>query len=196
MSGVCERFPTLKFISAENGQNAASLKSEADSQGFKPIWIIPIAYASDFMSRLGGGNQSTGAKAAEGIVGSNLYGMFFSPDDAHNIPEVALFQKWMTQTHPGDAKELYAMYSWCAAKMFVQVLKQVGPKVTRKVFLGDVKKIHSFDCGGMLPANDVNNHVATSKQNCYLLWQIHNGGYYRQDTPATRFRCDGTYVAG
>jgi ABC-type branched-subunit amino acid transport system substrate-binding protein len=186
----------LVFLSAENGQNAATLKSEADSQGFKPIWVIPIAYASDFLSRLGGGNQSTGAKAGEGIVGSNLYAMFFSPDDARNIPQVALFQKWMKQAHPEDAVELYAMYGWCSAKLFVQALKAAGPKATRKAVLAAAKNIHSFDCDGMLPANDVNNHHATPNQKCYLLWHIHNGGYYREDTPAARFRCDGTYVAG
>jgi ABC-type branched-subunit amino acid transport system substrate-binding protein len=184
----------LVYISAENAQNAATLKAEADSQNFHPIWVIPIAYASDFASRLASAGDS-GAGALEGIQGSNLYGLFFSPDDAHNIPEVALFQKWISQAYPGDAKELYAMYSWCAAKLFVQTLKAIGPKVTRSSALASLKKVHSYDCGGMLPATDINNHSASNpKLNCYVLWQIHSGGYYRRDTPPSHFRCDGTFV--
>lgn len=186
----------IVFLSAENAQNAATLKQEADSQGFHPLWAIPIGYASDFLSRLGGGDAKAGAKAGEGIFGSNLYAMFFSDADAHNIPEVALFQQWMTKAHPEDAKELYAMYSWCSAKMFVQALRQVGPKVTRKAVLDKAKAIKNFDCGGMLPATNVNNHNPDPSFNCYLLWVIHNGTYTRQDTPANRYRCDGRYVAG
>ncbi|MFL5336142.1 MAG: ABC transporter substrate-binding protein, partial [Geminicoccaceae bacterium] len=179
----------LVFISAENAQNAATLKQEADSQGFKPIWIIPIAYASDFISRL----VAAGDKPsdANGIVGSNLYSMFFSPDDARNIPEVALFQKWMHLSHPNDAVELYAMYSWAAAKMFVQVLKQIGPKVTRAAFTDAIRKITSFNANGMLPTTDP---IHKKPANCYVLWEVRNGGYYRVDTPANKFRCDGTFV--
>jgi ABC-type branched-subunit amino acid transport system substrate-binding protein len=178
----------IVFISAENAQNAATLKAEADSQNFHPLWAIPIAYASDFISRAGGNS------AAEGIFGSNLYAMFFSPDDARTIPEVALFQKWMTQAYPGAAKELYAMYSWCGAKLFVQALRDVGAKVTRKAVTDKLKAVKTYNCGGMLPATSINNHKPDPNFNCYLLWNLHNGGYYRQDTPQGKFRCDGKYI--
>src|SRR3954468_1304919 len=131
----------LVFLSAENAQNAATLKAEADSQGFHPIWVIPIAYASDFFKGLGGKDGTAGEKAAEGIVGSNLYALFFSPDDARNIPEVKLFQEWMTKAYPGAAKELYAMFSWCSAKLFVQALRDVGPKVTRQAVLAKARSV-------------------------------------------------------
>ena len=101
----------------------------------------------------------------------------------------------MTKAHPEDAKELYAMFSWCSAKLFVQALKAVGPKVTRSGVLAQLKKVHSYDCGGMLPATDINNHNPNPKLNCYVLWNVHNGVYYRQDSPANKFRCDGTFVA-
>jgi ABC-type branched-subunit amino acid transport system substrate-binding protein len=160
---------------------------DAQAQGAQKdaTWIVPIAYASDFIQRLGS------AKQAEGIIGHNLYSMFFSNEDAKNIPEVALFQQWMKRVHPGAALELYAMYSWAAAKLLVQVMKSVGPKLTRKAFLDAIKQVHEFDGGGIVNQSDIGNHKPS---NCYVLWAIRNGNYVREDTPPDKYRCDGTFV--
>jgi hypothetical protein len=182
----------LVFISAENAANAAEIKNEADDNDFHPIWIMPIAYAGDFIKRIGGGNASAGISRAEGIIGSNLYAMFFNEADAKNIPEVALFQKWMKQTHSGVALELYAMYGWAAAKLFVQILKAAGPKATRKSFMTAAKKVHSYNANGLLPQTDPASHKPS---NCFVIWKIHNGVYSRQaPTPANKFFCSGTFV--
>ena len=42
----------IVFIAATNTGNAAELVREADAQGWHPIWIMPLAYSSDFISRL------------------------------------------------------------------------------------------------------------------------------------------------
>jgi len=189
----------LVFMAAENAANAAEFVNEAHQQNFNPIFIIPIAYASDFIDRLGGGDHGAGVKAAEGIVGSNLYSLFFNnsknsvpnSDDAKNIAEVGTFQQWMARTNPGAALELYAMYGWCAAELFVQALKVVGPHVTRAKVTAALKKVHKFNCNGMLPLTDPGSHVPG---NCYVIWHIHDGKYYRENTPANRFRCDGRFV--
>ena len=78
-----------------------------------------------------------------------------------------------------------------AAKLFVQILKQVGPHLTRKAFLDAIRTVHKFDGGGIVAASDL---AARQPPNCYLLWQIHNGAYTRLDTPADSFRCDGTFI--
>jgi len=182
---ICSDKAQVMFLIASTAQNSAKMKQEADAQNCKMLWIVPIAYASDFIQRLGS------AAEAEGIVGHNLYSMFFSSDDAKNIPEVALFQRWMHLTHPGAALELYAMYSWAAAKLFVQVLQQVGPKLTRPAFLSAIRQVHQYDGGGIVAGSEL---AKRQPPNCYLLWQIHNGTYTRLDTPADSYRCDGTFV--
>jgi ABC-type branched-subunit amino acid transport system substrate-binding protein len=180
---------TLIFEIATNAQGAAEMKREWDAQATgeqkNALWVVPIAYASDFIERLGSAAQ------AEGIIGHNLYSMFFNAEDAKNIPEVALFQKWMKLVHPRDALELYAMYSWAAAKLFVQELRAVGPRLTRKAFISAMRTVHAFDGGGIVNESDV---AGKKPANCYLLWAIHNGAYSRVDTPADKFRCDGTFV--
>jgi ABC-type branched-subunit amino acid transport system substrate-binding protein len=179
----------LLLLITTNAQNAGEMKREWDAQAQgaakNATWIVPIAYASDFVQRLGS------AQEAEGIVGHNLYSMSFSPEDAQNIPEVALFQQWMKRVHPGAALELYAMYSWAAAKLLVQVMKSVGPKLTRQAFLDEIRKVHTFDGGGIVNPSDIGAHTPS---NCYLLWEIHSGTYRRVDTPPDKYRCDGTFV--
>ncbi|HVU73657.1 MAG TPA: ABC transporter substrate-binding protein, partial [Mycobacteriales bacterium] len=175
----------IVYISATNTGNAAELKREADAQDWHPIWIMPLAYSSDFISRLGD------PKEAEGIVGSQLYSLFFGAADAKNIPEVALYQQWMSRVVPNAPLELYSAYSWGAAKLFVQVLKSVGPDLTRQAFTNAIRKVHDLDTGGFLAPTDPAGHVPSP---CYALWVIQNGQYVRQDTPASGFRCDGQFV--
>lgn len=179
----------LIFLVTTNAANAAEMKREWDAQAQgdqrNALWVVPIAYASDFIQRLGSASQ------AEGIVGHNLYSLFFNADDARNIPEVALFQQWMKRVHPGAALELYAMYSWAAAKLLVQVLREIGPRVTRKALRDGLLNVHEFDAGGLVNKSDIGNHKPSP---CYLLWQIKSGAYLRLDTPPDSFRCDGTFV--
>jgi ABC-type branched-subunit amino acid transport system substrate-binding protein len=163
----------------------AEMKREADQQGWKPIFISPVAYASNFVELVGS------AQEAEGVVGSNLYSLFFSPDDAHNIPEVALYQQWMHLTHPDAPEDLYSMYSWASAKLFVQELRAVGPTLTRKAFLDAIRTVHSYDAAGLLTQSDIGGHKPGT---CYVMWRIHNGQYARYNTPAAQYRCDGEFV--
>jgi hypothetical protein len=175
----------LVYIPAENAGNTAEIKREMDQQNFKAIFISPVAYASDFIQRLGSTSE------AEGIEGAQLYSLFFNTDEAQNIPEVALYQKWMQSTHPGVALELYSMYSWASAKMFVDALIKAGPQVTRAKVFAELKQVHNFDDNGFVVPTDPG---AKKPGVCYLLWKIHNGKFVRMDDPATGYRCDGKYV--
>jgi ABC-type branched-subunit amino acid transport system substrate-binding protein len=172
------------FMVGQTAQAAATIVQEAHSQNWHPIIIAPIAYASDFVKDLGS------AKDAEGITGSNLYALFFNHDEAHNIPEVALYQHWMAQAHPGAALDLYSMYAWASAMLFVQALEAMGPRPTRAKLLTELRKIHRFDANGMLPSNDP---AGKKPPLCYVLWTIHDGAFHRINTPTTRFRCNGRF---
>jgi len=173
------------FEIATTQGNIAEMKREADQQNWHPIWTAPVFYASDSIQRLGN------AQEAEGMVGSNLYSLFFSADEAKNIAEVGLFQRWMQLTHPDAPLDLFAMFAWAAAKLFVQEVKAVGPDLTRKAFLAAIRTVHAYDGGGIINLNDIGNHRPS---NCYVLWRVHNGQFVRYDTPATQYRCDGGFI--
>jgi ABC-type branched-subunit amino acid transport system substrate-binding protein len=174
----------LVFLVATTAQNAARIKRAADSQGFDPIWVVQVAYDQSFITFMGG------AEAAEGVEGANLFSLYFSEDEARRIPEVALYQQWMKKNNPRANLDVFSLYGWTSAKLFVQALKQAGPEVTRAGVLAALSQVKSYDADGMLaPSGPATKSPAT----CYVLWQIKSGKYVRVDTPATGYRCDGKY---
>lgn len=174
----------IVFLVATTAQNAARIKRAADSQDFKPIFIVQVAYDQSFITFMGG------PEAAEGVVGANLFSLYFGPDEAKRIPEVALYQQWMKRNNPKANLDVFSMYGWTSAKLFVEALKAAGPKPTRATVLDQLRKVGSYDAAGMLaPGGPAAKKPAT----CYVLWEIRGGKYVRVDTPTTGYRCDGKY---
>ncbi|MHB8463243.1 MAG: ABC transporter substrate-binding protein [Acidimicrobiales bacterium] len=174
----------LVFLVGTTGQIAATMVDEAEQQNWHPLFVLPIAYAQNFMQLVGG------AAAAEGIYGYNLYSLFFNPDEARNIPELSLFQEWMQRTDASQPEDLYAMYAWAEASLFVKALKAAGPRATRAGLMTALKGIHSFDANGMVGTADPAGKVPT---HCYTLFKVHAGAFSRLDTPPNAFRCDGEF---
>jgi ABC-type branched-subunit amino acid transport system substrate-binding protein len=164
---------------------AASLVKAEQAQGWHPINIIPTAYDASFI-KLMGSNE-----AAEGILGWNQWSLFFTPADATNIPEVALFQQWMQKTAPGTPLDLYAMHAWANTALFVKALRAVGPNVTRAKVMAYLRALTNYDGGGGFVAKA--SPGPKSQSTCYVIWVISKGEFVRQDTPASDYRCDGTY---
>ncbi|MHB1923722.1 MAG: ABC transporter substrate-binding protein [Acidimicrobiales bacterium] len=176
----------IVFLAATNAENAAILISEIRQQNWNPVIIAPVAYASNFIQLVGG------QQAAEGILGAQLFALFFNASDASAIPEVALFQHWMQSTAPSQALDLEGMYGWAEAALFVQALKAAGPRATRASLLAALHGVKEFSDNGMIGQADPGDRQPT---NCYVLWQIHNGQFQRVDSPASSYRCDGTMAS-
>jgi ABC-type branched-subunit amino acid transport system substrate-binding protein len=181
----------IVYIVAENTQNTATIVENIQQQNWNPIIISPVAYGGGFVQivKQGGANPA-------GIQGGNLYSMFgnFPQNDASTIPEVALYQTWMQRQNPNQLEDLYSMFSWAEAALFVQALKAAGPHVTRAAVMAQLQKVTSFNDNGMVaPANPAGKVPA----HCYVLWQINNNdNYVRVDTPPGQFRCDGSFFYG
>lgn len=174
----------IVFLMATTAQNAARIKRAADSQSYKPIWVVQVAYDQSFITFMGG------PEGAEGVEGANLFSLYFGADEAKRIPEVALYQQWMKRNNPKANLDVFSMYGWTSAKLFVQALRDAGPKATRAGLMQSLKKVQKYDADGMLaPSSPAAKKPAT----CYVLWQIRSGKYVRVDTPATGYRCDGTF---
>ena len=174
----------LVYVVAQTVGNMAEMKKEADAQNWHPLWVVPVAYSSQFFDLMGS------PEAAEGVVGYNLYALFLGQDEAKRFTEVALFQQWMKRVHPEASLDLFAMYGWAAAKLFSEQVKAVGPKLTRKAFLAAIRTQHSYDAGKLLAASDVGGHQPPK---CYVLWQARAGSFQRMDS-ADDYRCDGRFV--
>jgi hypothetical protein len=112
-------------------------------------------------------------------------------EDRADVPEVDLFVSWMQQTNPGANIDLFTVYGWASAELFVQALKAAGPQATRASLLGALQQIDQFNANGLLAqAGPASKTPAV----CYIMVQVHGGKFQRLDSPPGQFRCDGTYV--
>ena len=173
----------LVFEVATTVGSMAEMKREADAQGWKPLWVAPVAYNAAFAKLMGS------ATAADGVIGYNLYSLFLNGDEGGRIPEVALFQQWMKRVHPEAPIDLFAMYGWAAGKLFAEQAKAAGPKLTRRSFLTSIRTVHRWSASGLLADSDIAGH---RPGHCYVLWTIASGAYRRLDSDG--YRCDGQFV--
>ena len=107
------------------------------------------------------------------------------------MPAVATFSTWMTKANPGFTPDLFSVYGWEAAALFVQGLKNAGPNPTKASVLAALKGIHTFDADGLSAPFDPGNN---SPSTCWLETTIDNGTWKRVNPPVKGFACspDGT----
>jgi ABC-type branched-subunit amino acid transport system substrate-binding protein len=172
---------TLVLIAAD-AKSIARILAAADQQGFKPE--ITLVGASGYDQQV---LKLASAKALEGVMLYLPTAMYLGED---NQPEVQLFLSWLKKTHPSASADLFTVYGWTSARLFVQALQAAGPKATRAGLLASLKKIDDFDSNGLLAkTGPASKRPAT----CYAMITVHNGKYQRLD-PASGYRCDGQYL--
>jgi ABC-type branched-subunit amino acid transport system substrate-binding protein len=116
------------------------------------------------------------------------YAMFLG-EDAAAVPEVKLFVDWMKKTHPDQALDLFAAYSWASARLFVQALEAAGQNPTRADLIKALDNIHDFDSNGMVAKADPGNHAPPE---CWMLVTLKDGKYERTLPSGSGFDCTNT----
>jgi ABC-type branched-subunit amino acid transport system substrate-binding protein len=171
------------YNTAVDGAYGARFVNAARSQ--KVDWPIVFgggAYDKTFLAQAGAN--------ANGVWNDAQYTLFFDKSDAANISAVKDFQYWTDVVGKDQTKDLYEVYGWASAALYVQALKAAGPHVTQANLLTALRAITRFDAGGLVAeANPAGKRPAT----CWVLAKVVNGSYRRLDSPAGAFRCDGSY---
>jgi len=170
------------YVIASDAPTFARLTQAAKQQGVKwPIIAGGIAYDQGFAARAG--------NASEGVINDQQFALFFNKDEASRNPAVGEFQKWTDKVAPGEKKDLFAVYGWTSAQLFVQALRAAGAKAKRADVMAELRKITKFDGGGLLaPADPAGKKPPT----CWILTKIERGQFKRVD-PQSGYRCDGPY---
>jgi ABC-type branched-subunit amino acid transport system substrate-binding protein len=170
------------YVIASDAPTFARIVTAARQQSVDwPILAGGVAYDEGFIQRAG--------TAAEGVYNDQQFAMFFNKDEADRVPAVKDFQTWTNKVAPGEKLDLFAVYGWSSAQMFVKALTAAGPKAKRADVIAQLKKITSFDADGMLaPSNPAGKKPPT----CWLGAVVKSGKWTRV-TPDKGFRCDGTY---
>jgi ABC-type branched-subunit amino acid transport system substrate-binding protein len=164
-------------------KTSARVLNAAQQQNWHPQFIsMGPSYDGSFFQLVNPG-------AAEGILLDNQYALFLG-QDRNTTPEVNLFLTWMNKTHPGFAPDLFSVFAWASARLFVQALKAAGPSPTRQSVLAALKNIHSFDSNGLVaPADPASKKPPTQ----WVLVRVHNGQFQRYADPPKGYRTDGGY---
>jgi len=172
-------------LTAVDWQVGAEFVQNAAAQGWHPGLIFsagPI-YADQFVSHAGGPAATSGIQIGQGQA-------LYLGQDANTIPADKLFLSYVKKVSPSWTPDLFTLYGWASAALFVQALQGAGTNPTRGSVLTQLKKITSFNASGLIaPANPAQKKPAS----CYVMMQIKNGNYVRTQPAKSGFSCDSTY---
>jgi ABC-type branched-subunit amino acid transport system substrate-binding protein len=172
------------ILVAADVKSIARIAQAADQQHWHPTFTLLGASAYD---------PTLLDLAKTQVEGDWLYipaAMYLGQDRATN-KEVDLFLTWLKRTHPGDPVDLFSVYGWESARLFVQALQTAGPKATRTGLIAALKNVHQFDGNGMYPVGDP---AGKGPPTCYIIVRVQGGDFTRVDDPPNAFRCDGQYM--
>ncbi len=140
------------------------------------------------------------------VSGSNAYEEGFNPGSAGNgtlvttvtamymgqdgklIPAVDTFDKWAKKVDPQTQLDLYTLYGWISAELFVQGLKGAGANPTRASLEAQLNKVTSFNAQGLISNQ---NPAQKIPGGCWIVIQYENGTWKRiAPDPKSGFVCN------
>jgi ABC-type branched-subunit amino acid transport system substrate-binding protein len=168
----------------EDKTKIAAVMNAAAQQNWHPQVVVTNSeYDPSFAKLL------TDPANGAGILTDQPFAMFLG-EDAASTPSVALFDTWMKKTHPSQPIDLFAMFSWASAEMFVDALKAAGQNPTRQGVITAVKGMHNFDASGLLAPADVGNKKPPA---CWMLLQVQKDGTFKRILPlGSGYTCSPT----
>jgi ABC-type branched-subunit amino acid transport system substrate-binding protein len=124
--------------------------------------------------------------AGNGTLVSTVTALYMG-QDAKVIPAVATFDKWAKKVDPQTQLDLYTLYGWINAQLFVQALRGAGADPTRASLDAQLDKITSFDAGGLISPQDPAQKIPGQ---CWIVAQYENGNWKRiAPDPKSGFVC-------
>ena len=165
-------------------QDAAIFVQNAATQNWHPGLIFsggPV-YADQFISHAGG------PAVANGIMIGQVFPLYLG-EDASQLPADKLFLQYTKKVSSSWVPDLYTLFGWASANLFVQALQAAGPHPTRGAVIAQLKKITNFDANGMVSPT---NPAAKKPSGCFTMATIKNGKFVRV-MPKKGFDCNTSY---
>jgi len=153
------------------------------AQGFKPALVTSAgtAYDATFI-------EQAGVQAAS-MITSAQHQVLYDGEDS-SVPAVGVFDHWYQVAWPGHKPDVYALYAWASAELFVQAVRNAGSVLSRASILAALGKITSFDADGLMaPADPASRQPST----CFILARVVNGAWQRVDSPSSGWICTGSF---
>jgi ABC-type branched-subunit amino acid transport system substrate-binding protein len=173
-------------LTETDATNAEDILAEMYQQGFHPEVIESAGplYVDDFTQKAGG------PQVTDGVYLDQEDALYLGAD-AKSVPEVNTMLSWIQKVQPNFTTDLFTLYGWCAAMLFTEALEHSGSNPDSASVLAALKKIHSFDAGGLMAPDNPGSRQPPS---CWLLARVVNGVYVRiPPSPKSSFICDAGY---
>src|SRR3712207_3452011 len=106
--------------------------------------------------------------------------------------ELQTYAQWLNQVAPGEKPTGLGIYAWSAARLFVDTLKKVGPKLTRTAFANELKKVSAYDGNGLLPKQNIGGRYPAD---CVVIVAVQGGKFVRKH-PSSGFTCAKPVTGG
>ena len=179
----------ILFLEQMPANYAAAVVKALNQQDFHPQVAFGISTYSEQLVP-----DSGGAAAIDGSYMDGITSLFLG-EDANAIPAVNTFLTWVQKASPGFHADLYTLFGWLSAELFVQALRAAGAHPTRGSVLQQLHKITSFNGGNLIATSNPAGKVPAS---CYVISQIVQGKFQRLDDPPVSgsthgYRCDAPY---
>jgi ABC-type branched-subunit amino acid transport system substrate-binding protein len=159
-------------------QHSLKLAQAMQQIGYKPDLYLrdPTDYIPDFVEQ--------GGEAVDGTV---VFLNFVPFEEAGSNQEMQLYTSWLQQVTPGAAPTMFGVFSWSAARLFVEKAVALGGKLSRSTLVEALRKTDNWTANGMTAPQ----HVGSKRTgDCWRFVQL-SGGSWRP-VGGTKYSCAGT----
>jgi ABC-type branched-subunit amino acid transport system substrate-binding protein len=159
-------------------QHSLKLAQAMQQIGYKPDLYLrdPTDYVPDFVE--------TGGEAVDGTV---VFLNFVPFEEASTNKEMQLYTSWLQQVSPGAVPTFFGVFSWSAARLFVEKATALGGKLSRATLVDALRKTDNWTANGMTAPQ----HVGSKRTgDCWRFIRLSGGTWTPVD--GTKYTCAGT----
>ncbi len=154
------------------------LRQTMQQQGYEPVVYMrePTDYNRTYVE--------TGGSAVDGTV---VYTNFTPFEEAGRNPETALYLSYLEQVRPGAEPGFFGVFSWSAARLFVEKATALGGRLTRASLVAALRSTTSWTGNGLHSPQRPGPHRTGE---CFRFLRLEDGAW--RAFGGTAYRCDGT----
>jgi hypothetical protein len=115
-------------------------------------------------------------------------------ENIQHHPELQTYRQWLKRVRPSAEPTGQGSYSWGSGVLLVQLLKEIGPELTRAKLVTALSHVKNFTGNGLFPPQDVGAKVPA---NCHIIAKVQDGKFVPLDPPGgLTFNCRGKAQTG
>ncbi|HET9500896.1 MAG TPA: ABC transporter substrate-binding protein [Marmoricola sp.] len=170
----------VQFLGAY--QQAARLAKTMQQSGFEPDAYVldPTGYNADYVKQAG--------DAADGTI-------VFMPmtpfEEASSNRELQLYLTWLNQVAPGAQPSFFGLFSWSAARLFVEQATALGGDLSRQNLVKRLRGVTKWTANGLHAPQPVGSKKASE---CYRFLRLKGTKWV--PFGGSRYLCTGVTTVG